>query len=62
VGAIYGGFHYAIDVVAGAGVGLLVGTLGHRVTRRLSRRVDGSSPVSRTSMPRVEPLRPDPGH
>jgi membrane-associated phospholipid phosphatase len=61
VGAIYGGFHYAIDVVAGAGLGLLVGTLGHQVTRKLSNRISGSPSPARTAVPRVEPLRPDPG-
>jgi membrane-associated phospholipid phosphatase len=29
LGAIYGGYHYATDVLAGAVLGVLVGTLGH---------------------------------
>jgi membrane-associated phospholipid phosphatase len=34
VGAIYGGQHYLIDVLAGAVVGILSSTLGHAVIRR----------------------------
>lgn len=37
IGAIYGGFHYAIDVVVGALLGLLVGTLGFRLTVAVSK-------------------------
>ena len=37
IGAIYGGFHYAIDVVAGVVLGLLVGTLGFRLTVAISK-------------------------
>jgi membrane-associated phospholipid phosphatase len=33
LGAIYGGFHYAIDVLAGATLGLTTATLGLWLTR-----------------------------
>lgn len=36
-GAVYGGFHYAVDVVAGAGVGIVIGALGPRLHTRLAR-------------------------
>ncbi len=39
VGAIYGGYHYATDVVAGAMLAVIVGTAGHRLTVRLERRI-----------------------
>jgi membrane-associated phospholipid phosphatase len=38
IGAVYGGFHYGVDVVAGALVGLTLGLLGPRLHARL---VDG---------------------
>jgi membrane-associated phospholipid phosphatase len=38
IGAIYGGFHYATDVVAGAILGVLVGTLGFKLTTAVSSR------------------------
>ena len=34
-GAVYGGFHYAIDVIAGAGVGLALGLALSFATRDL---------------------------
>ena len=34
VGAVYGGFHYAIDMLAGAAVGLLVGGITLTYIRR----------------------------
>jgi membrane-associated phospholipid phosphatase len=34
LGAVYGGLHYAIDVLVGAGVGAVVGLLGPRVVSR----------------------------
>jgi len=37
MGAIYGGFHYATDVSAGAILGILVGTAGHALVVRVSR-------------------------
>ena len=37
VGAIYGGFHYAVDVLAGVALGLGVGTLGLVATRSADR-------------------------
>jgi hypothetical protein len=39
VGTVYGGFHYAIDAVAGLAVGLLFDAFG----RRLVERVDGAA-------------------
>jgi membrane-associated phospholipid phosphatase len=38
IGAIYGGFHYATDILAGAILGLLVGTLGFSLTVAVSKR------------------------
>jgi membrane-associated phospholipid phosphatase len=38
VGAVYGGFHYATDIVAGALLGVGVGTVGFALTRSVSRR------------------------
>jgi hypothetical protein len=38
VGAVYGGFHYATDVLAGAVLGFVIGTLGHRLCVFLSDR------------------------
>lgn len=35
-GAVYGGFHYLIDVIAGALLGILCSTVGHRYTLALS--------------------------
>jgi membrane-associated phospholipid phosphatase len=37
-GAVYGGFHYAVDVLAGALLGAAVGALGPRLHGRLSAR------------------------
>lgn len=37
-GAVYGGFHYAVDVLAGAALGLATSALGLAVARRLRRR------------------------
>ena len=37
IGAIYGGFHYAVDVLAGVAVGLTVGALGLTAVRSLDR-------------------------
>ncbi|GLC25829.1 phosphatase PAP2 family protein [Roseisolibacter agri] len=36
-GAVYGGFHYAVDVVAGAALGAAIGALGPQVHARLTR-------------------------
>ena len=41
LGAIYGGYHYATDVLAGAALALLVGTVGHALTRKLYARMVG---------------------
>src|SRR5690606_37794492 len=38
VGAVYGGFHYAIDAVIGAALGALVVLLAPRVQRLLERQ------------------------
>ena len=35
VGAVYGGYHYAVDIFAGAAIGLLVSTVGHRFIKKL---------------------------
>lgn len=35
VGSVYGGYHYAVDATAGALLGLLVGTAGHGLIKRL---------------------------
>jgi len=35
LGAVYGGLHYGIDVVVGAGLGAVIGTVGPRVFRTL---------------------------
>jgi len=37
VGTVYGGFHYAVDALAGLGVGLVFGVLGPRIHERLLR-------------------------
>ena len=37
IGAIYGGFHYAVDVLAGAAFGLIVGALGLAAVRSVDR-------------------------
>ena len=37
IGAIYGGFHYAVDVLAGVAVGLTVGALGLAAVRSVDR-------------------------
>ena len=37
VGAVYGGFHYATDIAAGALLGILAGTLGHALAVKLSQ-------------------------
>ncbi|MGZ8379572.1 MAG: phosphatase PAP2 family protein [Gemmatirosa sp.] len=37
VGAVYGGFHYAVDVLAGAALGALIGAVGPRLHARLTR-------------------------
>jgi membrane-associated phospholipid phosphatase len=42
MGAIYGGYHYAIDIVAGAVLGLLVGTVGFRLTKAISNTRDAA--------------------
>ena len=36
LGAVYGGYHYLTDILAGAILGLLVGTLGHRLVSALA--------------------------
>ncbi len=46
LGAIYGGYHYATDVTAGAILAVLVGTLGHRATLALYRRAATGSGLS----------------
>jgi membrane-associated phospholipid phosphatase len=39
LGAVYGGFHYAVDVLAGAGVGMALGAISlSKFTNGLSRR------------------------
>ena len=37
LGAVYGGFHFAVDVIAGAAVGAIVATLGLSATRLVGR-------------------------
>jgi membrane-associated phospholipid phosphatase len=39
VGTVYGGFHYAVDSLAGLPIGLAGGLLGPRVQRALARRL-----------------------
>jgi membrane-associated phospholipid phosphatase len=39
VGAVYGGFHYATDIVAGVILGIVVGTAGFELTKALCRRI-----------------------
>jgi len=36
LGAVYGGYHYATDITAGAVLGILVGTLGYRAVSALT--------------------------
>ena len=49
LGAVYGGFHYGIDVVGGAAYGVLVGAVGIRVstwaTRNAPRQANATAPV-----------------
>ena len=45
LGAIYGGYHYVIDVLAGAALGILVGTAGHALTCLLARRRTKATPT-----------------
>jgi membrane-associated phospholipid phosphatase len=48
LGAVYGGFHYAIDVAAGVAVGVLTTTLGWRLAGRLraaSAQAKASAPT-----------------
>ncbi len=40
LGAVYGGFHFAIDVVAGAGVGTAVAAIGLAAVRQVGQRRD----------------------
>lgn len=37
MGAVYGGFHFAVDVITGAVVGAIIATLGLRLTRLMRR-------------------------
>ena len=39
-GAVYGGYHYGVDILAGATVAVLVGTVGHAWSAALLRRAD----------------------
>jgi membrane-associated phospholipid phosphatase len=43
VGAVYGGFHYATDIVAGVLLGILMGTGGLALTKAVCRRVRPAS-------------------
>jgi membrane-associated phospholipid phosphatase len=48
LGAIYGGFHYAVDVIAGVGVGSLVtaaALLVNRVVRTAPVQANASAPT-----------------
>lgn len=38
IGTVYGGFHYAVDAIAGMLIGLIMGTLGPRLHGWLSRK------------------------
>ncbi len=40
LGAVYGGFHYAIDIVAGAILGIVVASVGHALALKVSRKVE----------------------
>jgi membrane-associated phospholipid phosphatase len=42
LGAVYGGYHYATDVAAGALLGIAVGTWGHRLVLALGRARRGA--------------------
>lgn len=44
-GAVYGGFHYAVDVIAGAAVGLGTCALGLAIARRLPRQAKAIAPT-----------------
>jgi membrane-associated phospholipid phosphatase len=44
VGAVYGGFHYGTDVLVGAVLAVVVGTVGHRFTAWMEGRLTGSRP------------------
>jgi membrane-associated phospholipid phosphatase len=39
IGAIFGGYHYAVDIVAGVVLGVLIGTAGFGLTKVVARRV-----------------------
>jgi membrane-associated phospholipid phosphatase len=58
MGAIYGGYHYATDVTAGAVLAVVTGTLGHRLVAAIQSRgdargqsvpVEGGGPASSRS-------------
>ena len=44
-GAVYGGFHYAVDVIAGAALGALAAWLGLRVAGRAGAQPNASAPT-----------------
>ncbi len=48
LGAIYGGYHYATDALAGAVLALILGTAGWRATRALRRELLGGEPAGAT--------------
>jgi membrane-associated phospholipid phosphatase len=45
LGAVYGGFHYLIDVVAGAAYGLALAALGFAALRVRARQANASAPT-----------------
>ncbi|MCK4305274.1 MAG: phosphatase PAP2 family protein, partial [Candidatus Eisenbacteria sp.] len=51
VGAVYGGFHYAVDTIAGLAVGLVMGLLGPKIHTAITRLLDGSRRTNFVSPP-----------
>ncbi|GAF87474.1 unnamed protein product, partial [marine sediment metagenome] len=41
IGTVYGGFHYAVDAVAGVLVGLALGAQGPRIHTAITRWLEG---------------------
>jgi membrane-associated phospholipid phosphatase len=48
-GAVYGGFHYLLDIAAGAVLGIAAGVWGHRLTLQLSGEEAASAPAARSA-------------
>jgi membrane-associated phospholipid phosphatase len=55
-GTVYGGFHYAVDSLAGLAVGIAFGWLGPRMHRALLAREEsaGETPIALPARPQPE--------